>query len=322
MSVLTAWRDKCIITCALTGSVTLPTQTPYLPITPDQISDEAKKARDAGAAVVHVHVRDPKTGMPTADLGIWRETLEKIKAKTDVVVCVTTGGAAGMTPEERISVAPEFKPEMCSFNCESMNFSIFPLAERIQEWKYPWEKALVNMSKGLVFQNSFMDLEKFVKTMYENDVKPELEIYSTSGIWNAGAMLRFGWLKFPIHMQFVLGVLGGTGNTPWELMHMHTEASRIYGEKNFTWSVIGLGYPREFHLGAISATMGGHIRVGLEDNISLGYDTEKKERILAKSNAELVEKMVRIVNELGREVATPDEARKMLKLKGLDKVNY
>ena len=322
MSVLTAWRDKCVITCALTGSVTLPSQTPYLPITPDEISDEAKKACDAGAAVVHVHVRDPKTGMPTADLGIWRETLEKIKAKTDVIVCCTTGGGAGMTTEERIAVAPEFKPEMCSFNCESMNFSIFPLAERIKEWKMPWEKPLVTMSKGLVFQNTFNDLELFVKTMYENDVNPELEIYSTSGIWNAGAMLRFGWLKFPIHMQFVLGVLGGTGNTPWELVHMYNEASRLFETRNFTWSVIGLGYPREFHLGAIAATMGGHIRVGMEDNIFVGFDYEKKERILAKSNADLVEKMVRIVNDLGREVATPDESRKMLGLKGLDKVNY
>ncbi|MBS7268977.1 MAG: 3-keto-5-aminohexanoate cleavage protein [Candidatus Freyarchaeota archaeon] len=316
MSVLTAWREKCIITCALTGSATFPSQTPYLPITPDQISDEAKKACDAGAAVVHVHVRDPKTGMPTADLGVWRETLTKIKSKTDVVVCCTTGGGAGMTPEQRISVVPEFKPEMCSFNVESMNFAVFPIAERIKEWKYPWEKPVVEMSKGLIFQNSFKDLEVFAKTMYENNVKPELEIYSTSGIWNAGAMLRFGWLKFPLHMQFVLGVLGGTGNTPWELIHFYDEAARLFGAQNFTWSVIGIGYPREFHLGAMSAIMGGHIRVGLEDNIYIGH------RELAKSNAELVAKMVRIVNELGRDVASPDEARKMLGLKGLNKVNY
>jgi len=322
MSVLTAWREKCIITCALTGSVTLPSLTPYLPITPDEISDEAKKACDAGAAVVHVHVRDPKTGMPTPNLEIWRETLEKIKAKTDVVVCCTTGGGPRDTAEERISVVPEFKPEMCSFNCESMNFTIFPIVEKIKEWKTKWEKPMALGSKAMVFQNSFKTLDHFVKTMYENDVKPELEIYSTSGIWNAGAMLRFGWLKFPIHMQFVLGILGGTGNTPWELVHMYNETSRLFGLKNFTWSVIGIGYPREFHLGAISATMGGHIRVGLEDNIYIAYDYEKKERVLAKSNAELVEKMVRIVNDLGREVATPDEARKMLGLKGLNKVNY
>ena len=322
MSILTAWREKCIITCALTGSVTLPSQTPYLPITPDEISDEAKKACDAGAAIVHVHVRDPKTGMPTADLGVWRETLEKIKAKTDVVVCCTAGGGAGMTPEQRIAVAPESKPEMCSFNVESMNFPIFPLAERIKEWKYDWEKGLVEWSKGMVFQNTFKDLELFVKTMYENDVKPELEIYSTSGIWNTAAMLRFGWLKFPLHMQFVLGILGGTGNTPMEQMHFYNEASRLFGTENFTWSVIGIGYSREFHLGAMAAIMGGHIRVGMEDNIYVGYDPVKKERILAKSNAELVEKMVRIVNELGRDVASPDEARKMLGLKGLDKVNF
>nr|MDO8089043.1 3-keto-5-aminohexanoate cleavage protein [Candidatus Sigynarchaeota archaeon] len=205
---------------------------------------------------------------------------------------------------------------------ESMNFPIFPLAERIKEWKYDWEKGLVEWSKGMVFQNTFKDLELFVKTMYENDVKPELEIYSTSGIWNTAAMLRFGWLKFPLHMQFVLGILGGTGNTPMEQMHFYNEASRLFGTENFTWSVIGIGYSREFHLGAMAAIMGGHIRVGMEDNIYVRYDPVKKERILAKSNAELVEKMVRIVNELGRDVASPDEARKMLGLKGLDKVNF
>jgi uncharacterized protein (DUF849 family) len=316
VSVLTAWRDKCIITCALTGSATFPSQTPYLPITPEEISNEAKKACDAGAAVVHVHVRDPKTGAPSADLRVWRETLEKIKSKTEVIVCCTTGGGIGMTPEQRIAVAPEFKPEMCSFNVESMNFSVFPVAERITKWRFPWEKPTMEGTKGLIFQNSFKDLEVFIKTMYENNVKPELEIYSSSGIWNTGAMLRFGWLKPPLHMQFVLGVLGGTGNTPWELMHFYNEAARLFGTENFTWSVIGLGYPREFHLGAMSAIMGGHIRVGMEDNIYVAH------RELAKSNAELVEKMVKIVNELGRDIASPDEARKMLGLKGLDKVNY
>ncbi len=307
---------KLIITCALTGSAVFPSQTPYLPITPDQIADEAYKAYKAGAAIVHVHVRDPETGMPTADLNVWRETLTKIKEKCDVVICVTTGGGPGMTAEERIAVVPEFEPEMCSFDIESMNFGLFPLVDRIKEWKFLWEKPVMEMSKDFVFKNTFADLEIFAKAMREHNVKPEVEIYGTNGLYNTGFLLRTGQLDIPVHIQYVLGVLGGTYSTPYELVHLQTETHRLLGPDNYTWSVIGIGYPAEFRLGAVAMTMGGHVRVGLEDNIFI------RRRVLAKSNAELVEKIRRIAEDLGREIATSDEARQMLNLKGIDKVKF
>lgn len=307
---------KLIITCALTGSATAPSQTPYLPITPDQIADEAYEAYKAGAAVVHVHVRDPETAMPTADLNVWRETLTKIKEKCDVVICTTTGGGMGMTAQERITVVPEFEPEMCSFDIESLNFSMFPLLERIKEWKFPWEKPMVEMSKDFVFKNTFADLEIFAKAMKEHKVKPEVEIYGTNGLYNTGFLVRTGQLDLPVHIQYVLGVLGGTYSTAYELMHLQTETHRWFGPDNYTWSVIGIGYPAQFHLGAVAITMGGHVRVGLEDNI---YVRRGK---LAKSNAELVEKIRGISELFEREIATPDEARQMLGLKGIDKVKF
>ena len=317
MAVTKVFRmPKLIITCALTGSAVFPSQTPYLPITPDQIADEAYKAYKAGAAIVHVHVRDPETAIPTADLNIWRETLTKIKEKCDVVICVTTGGGPGMTAEERIAVVPEFEPEMCSFDIESMNFGLFPLVDRIKEWKFPWEKPVIEMSKDFVFKNTFADLEIFAKAMREHNVKPEVEIYGTNGLYNTGFLLRTGQLDLPVHIQYVLGVLGGTYSTPYELVHLQTETHRILGPDNYTWSVIGIGYPAEFRLGAVAMTMGGHVRVGLEDNIFI------RRRVLAKSNAELVEKIRRIAEDLGREIATSDEARQMLNLKGIDKVKF
>ncbi len=307
---------KLIITCALTGSAVAPTQTPYLPITPDQIADEAYRAYKAGAAVVHVHVRDPKEGIPTADLNIWRETLTKIKEKCNVVICTTTGGGMGMTAEQRIAVVPEFEPEMCSLDIESMNFSVFPLAEKIKEWKYPWEKLMVELSRDFVFKNTFADLEVFIKTMKKHEVKPEVEIYGTNGLSNTGFLIQTGQLDLPVHIQYVLGVLGGTASTPYELMHLQTETHRWLGANNYTWSVIGIGYPAEFHLGAVAMAMGGHVRVGIEDNVFVKY------KVLAKSNAELVEKIRKIAELFEREIATPDDARQILGLKGIDKVKF
>ncbi|WXG39531.1 MAG: 3-keto-5-aminohexanoate cleavage protein [Candidatus Freyarchaeum deiterrae] len=315
MASFSPWKEKCIITCALTGSATFPYQSKYLPVTPDQISDDAKAARDAGAAIVHLHVRDPKTGFPSADLNIWRENLEKIKQKADdLIVCCTTGGSVTMTPEERIRVASEFSPEMCSCNTETMNFTMFNRAERFKDNEFLYKVVL--STKNMIFKNSFADIEKFLQTMYENNVKPEFECYGSNGLWNLMAMVNLGWVKLPAHMQLVFGVLGGTGNTPYELIHMYTEAQRILGTQNFTWSVIGVGYPQQFQLGAVGAVMGGHVRVGLEDNLYVRH------RELAQGNGPLVEKMRRIIEDLGREIATPDEARKMLGLKGIDKVNF
>jgi uncharacterized protein (DUF849 family) len=307
---------KLIITCALTGSAVGPSQTPYLPITPDQIAEEAYRAYKAGAAIVHVHVRDPKDGIPTADLKIWRETLTKIKEKCNVVICATTGGGFGMTAEQRIAVVPEFEPEMCSLDIESMNFSVFPVAERIKEWKYPWEKLMVELSRDFVFKNTFADLEVFTKTMKKHNVKPEVEIYGTNGLYNMGFIARQGWLDLPVHIQYVLGVLGGTFSTAYELTHLQTETHRWLGADNYTWSVIGIGYPAEFHLGAVGMAMGGHVRVGIEDNIFVKY------KVLAKSNAELVEKIRKIAELFEREIATPDDARQILGLKGMSKVKF
>jgi uncharacterized protein (DUF849 family) len=306
---------KLIITCAITGSDTYPSQTPYIPLTPDQIADAAYDAYKAGAAVVHVHARDD-TGKPTGDLKIWRRILTKIKEKSDVICCVTTGGTLGMKAEERISVVPEFEPEMCSFNMESMNFGLFHIVDRIKEWKYDWEKPAMEMTKWYVYQNSFRDLEVFAKTMKKHNVVPECEIYGTNGLYTARFFVRQGLLDLPVHMQFVLGVLGGTEANPYELLHLQTEGERIFGAGNYTFSSIGCGYPKQFVNGAVSMAVGGHVRVGIEDNIFIRYGK------LAKSNAELVEEICKIADIFGREVATPDDARKILGLKGIDKVKF
>ncbi len=308
--------EKLIITAALTGGVTLPSQTPYLPITPQQIAEEAYRAWEAGASVVHVHARDPKTGKPTPNLNVFREILTRIKEKCDVIICVTTGGALGMAREDRVAGVPTFKPEMASFNMGSINFSIHPILERIKEWKYDWEPEYAASTKDIVFRNTFEDLEYFLETMVKNDSKPELEIYDVGHLYNAAFLARKGILKPPVHMQFVTGVLGGIGNRIDDLYYLKNTADRLIGTGNFSWSVIGVGYPAQFHLGAMSIMMGGHVRVGLEDNIYI------ERRILAKSNAEIVAKTSQLAKLLGREVATPDETRQILGLKGIDKVNF
>jgi uncharacterized protein (DUF849 family) len=307
---------KLIITCALTGADTFPSQTPYLPITPAQIAEEAFQAYKAGASIVHVHAREPETGKPTSSLETWRKILSAIKEKCDVVICPTTGGAMGMSAQERIAVVPEFQPEMCSFNTESMNFGLFQASSRIEKWKYGWEKPAMELTKTIAFQNSFADLEVFAKAIEENKVKAECEIYGTNGLYNARFLFRQGLLKPPLHMQFVLGVLGGTEANPYELIHLQTEAERVFGVNNYTWSVVGVGYPKQFALATLSISLGGHVRVGLEDNI---YIRRLK---FAKGNAELVKQIQKIAEIFGRDIATPDETRKMLNLKGADKVNF
>jgi|Deesub1362A_J573_1020465.scaffolds.fasta_scaffold00504_24 uncharacterized protein (DUF849 family) len=307
-------EDKIIITCAVTGSIHTPTMSPYLPITPEQIVEEAVRAAEAGAAVVHVHARDPKTGMPTANVEIFREILSAIKERSDVIICPTTGGGIGMSVEERIRVVPELKPEMASFNMGSMNFSLHHMLRKYKEFKYEWEREYLEMSRDFIFRNTFKDLETVAKVFYENETKPELECYDVGHIYNAAFLVQTGVIKMPIHMQFVHGILGGIGTDIDDLIHMKRTADRLFGD-NYTWSVIGAGR-HEFRLCTVGAIMGGHVRVGMEDNLYL-----EKGR-LAKSNVELVEKMVRIARELGREPATPDEARRILGLKGKDKVNF
>jgi len=310
--------EKLIITAALTGNITLPTQTPYLPLTPQQIIDDAVRATNAGAASVHIHGRDPKTGRPTTDPAVYKEIAAGIKARSNVIVCVTTGGTAYMTPEERAQVVPALKPELATFNMGTINFSIHPIADRYkdEDYKYPWEKEFAISTKDFIFRNTFGDIEKLMQMIKENNTKPEFELYDVGHIYNLNFLVRRGIIKFPVWLQFVTGILGGIGANLEEVMHMKQTADRLLGADHYIWSVIGAGYPAEFHLATLGMMMGGHARVGFEDNIFI------EKGVLAKSNGELVEKVVRIARELGREIATPDEARKILGLKGKDKVNY
>jgi uncharacterized protein (DUF849 family) len=310
--------EKLIITAALTGNITLPTQTPYLPLTPQQIIDEAVGAANAGAASVHIHGRDPKTARPTTEPAVYREIATGIKARSNVIVCVTTGGTADMTPAQRAQVVPALKPELATFNMGSINFSIHPIAERYkdEDYKFPWEKEFAVGTKDFIFRNTFGDIEKLCQMMEENNTKPEFEIYDVGHLYNLNFLIRKNIIKLPIWLQFVTGILGGIGSALEDMMYLKQTADRLIGANNYVWSVIGAGYPAEVNLATLAIMMGGHARVGFEDNIFI------EKRVLAKSNAELVEKVVRIARELGREIATPDEARKILGLKGKDKVNY
>ena len=310
--------EKLIITAALTGNITLPVQTPHLPLTPQQIIDDAVRAANAGAASVHIHGRDPKTARPTTDPPVYREIAAGIKARSNVIVCVTTGGTADMTPAQRAQVVPALKPELATFNMGSINFSIHPIADRYkdEEYKYPWEKDFAVSTKDFIFRNTFGDIEKLCQIMEENNTKAEYEVYDVGHLYNLNFLVRRKIIKLPVWLQFVTGILGGIGANLEEVMHLKQTADRLIGAVNYKWSVIGAGYPAEFNLATLSIMMGGHARVGLEDNIFI------EKGVLAKSNAELVEKVVRIARELGREIATPDEARAILGLKGKDKVNY
>jgi len=310
--------DKLIITCALSGAVTMPVQSEYLPLTPQQMVDEAVRAAEAGAASVHVHARNPEDGKPTTNLDVYKEMLPKIKERSDVIINVTTGGGLGLSLEDRIKVVPTFKPEIATFNMGSMNFSIHPLLKRYkdEDYKYPWEKDYIEMTKDIIFPNTFKSLEYFCNTMKEQGSQPECECYDTGHIYNARFLVREGVLDCPLWLQFVTGVLGGIGSHPEDILSLKKTTDRLIGEDNYRWSVIGCGFPHQFNVAALSIMLGGHVRVGLEDNIFI------ERRVLAKSNAELVEKVVRIARELGREVATPDEARSILGLKGKNKVNF
>lgn len=307
--------EKLIITAAISGSATVPSLTPYLPLTPREIADSAIAAAEAGAAIVHIHARRPEDGFPSADPEHFREILTRIKEKSDVVICITTGGSVLMTVQERAAVVPLFKPEMCSFNMGSINFALHTALKSIKEFKYPWEKQYLEMSKGFIFKNTFEDFDYLCQVTSENHTKPELEIYDVGHLYNLDHIVSEGKMKPPFHLQFVMGVLGAIRGTPEDLTYLVTKATVLFGKENFTWSVIGVG-AAEINLSTMAIHMGGHVRVGLEDNIFL------KRGVLAKSNAELVEKVVTLADMLHRDVATPDDARNILGLKGRDKVNY
>jgi uncharacterized protein (DUF849 family) len=310
--------DKLIITAALTGNITLPTQTPYLPITPQQIADEAVKCAEAGAASIHVHARDPKTGAPSTDPALYREIATIIKLRTDAIFVPTTGGTATMTPQDRLKLVPALKPEMATCNLGSINFSIHPIVDRYKDtdWKYPWEKDFAASTKDFIFRNTFGDIEIFYRTMTENDTKPEFEAYDIGHLYNINYFLKKGIIKPPVWIQFVTGILGGIGSDLENIMFMKSTADRLIGPENYKFSVIGAGFPAEFNVNALSIMVGGMVRVGLEDNIFINKS------VLAKGSWELVEKVVRIAKVLDREIATPAEARNILGLKGKDKTNF
>ena len=310
--------EKLIISAAITGNITLPVQTPHLPLSPQQIIDDAVRAAEAGAASVHIHGRDPKTAKPTTEPAVYKEIAAGIKARSNVMVCVTTGGTADMTPAQRAQVVPALKPELATFNMGSINFSIHPIVDRYKDsdYKYPWEKEFAAATKDFIFRNTFGDIEKLVQIMEENNTKPEFEVYDVGHLYNINFLIRRKVIKPPIWLQFVTGILGGIGANPDELIHLKQTSDRLFGTENYVWSVIGAGYPAEFNLAAMAMIMGGNARVGMEDNIFI------EKGVLCKSNAELVEKAVKLAKLLGREIATPDEARKILGTKGKDKVNY
>jgi uncharacterized protein (DUF849 family) len=309
--------DKLIVTAALTGAMTVPTQTPHLPITPEEIIADALACAEAGATAIHIHARDPQTGLPTHDQEVFGQILKGIKAHSDVIVCPTTGGGIYMTPEQRVQVVSTWKPEMATCNMGSINFSIHPIAKRFgpEDWRYEWEEEYVRKTEDFIFRNTFSSIKTFVQTMYANDTHPEFELYDVGHIYNLAYLISEGVIKTPVWMQFVLGVLGGIRATVYDLTHMLNTADRVIGRDNYKWSVIGVGYPHEFHINTVALMMGGHVRVGLEDNLFV-------RRKQFGTNAQLVERMVRIAHEFEREIATPAEARAYIGLKGLENVGY
>ena len=296
--------SKVIITAAITGGIHTPTMSPYLPYKPDDIADQAIEAAQAGAAVVHIHARDPETGKPTPDLDIYTSIVDRIRAGSDVLICITTGGGAGQSIQERTAILPRFKPELASFNMGSINFGLHPLLNKYKEFQHDWEPEWLEYSRDWVFANTFKDLEGICRLFKESGTKPELEIYDVGHLYNLKYLLDRELLKPPVYLQFVTGILGGIAATPYDLMTLHQTAERLLGN-DYKWSVIGAGKD-QFKICTMGALLGGNCRVGLEDNLFLSKGR------LAKSNAEQVAKMKGIVETLGYETATPDEAREIL----------
>jgi uncharacterized protein (DUF849 family) len=306
--------DKFIVTAALTGAIHTPTMSPYLPITSDQLAEEARRAREAGAAVVHVHGRDPQSGRPSADSKVFGEILSKIKSKCDAVICTTTGGGFGMGVEERVKVVKTYSPELASLNAGSLNFALHPVLEKMKDFKYDWEAQYLAMSEDFIFPNTFKTLREFSAHFSQEGTKPELEVYDAGMLNNIAFLLSRGMIKKPVYIQFVLGILGGMQPTVNNLVFLHSSAREILGHE-FVWSVCAAG-KSQFKMCNAALLMGGFTRVGLEDNLYL----EKGE--LAKSSGEQVEKIVRIAREHGLEPASPEEARAILNLKGPQSVKF
>lgn len=302
-------RRKVIITCAVTGSIHTPTMSPHLPITPDEIAEASIAAARAGAAIIHLHARQPADGRPSADAQLFRAFMTRINDACDAVLNISTGGSSLMSLDTRLAPARALKPEMCSLNMGSMNFGIFPMLEKFTDWKHEWEPALLAATKKTVFQNTFDDIETILADVGKGGgAKFEFECYDVGQVELLAFYLRRGLVEPPLYVQFVLGVLGGAGASVENLVHLKGTADRLLGDA-YQFSVLAAG-GKQMGIATAGAIMGGNVRVGLEDNLTIAPG------VLAKSNAEQVAKMRRILDELGLDVATADDARAMLKLKG------
>jgi len=307
-------KRKVIITCAVTGAIHTPSMSPHLPITPQEIADAAIGAAEAGAAIVHLHARDPKTGKPDQSPEAFRPFLQVIKQRCDAVINITTGGAPTMTVEERVGPAEFFAPEVASLNMGSMNFGLYPMLERFKEFKHDWEQPYLAGSHDRIFKNTFKDIEYILTKCAENGTRFEVECYDIGHLYTLAHMVDRGFIKAPLFVQSVFGILGGIGPHPEDVAHMKRTADRLFG-KDYQWSVLGAGR-NQLPIAAMAASMGGNVRVGLEDSLWAGAGK------FAESNAQQVRLARQIIEGLGLEIATPDEARMMLELKGKDQVRF
>jgi uncharacterized protein (DUF849 family) len=306
---------KIIVTCAVTGSIHTPSMSPHLPVTPDEIAADAIAAAEAGAAILHLHARDPHDGRPTPDPDVFMAFLPRIKQACDAVVNITTGGSSQMTLDDRLAAPLRAEPEMCSLNMGSMNFGTFPLGRRYDAWQYAWEPAFLEATKDVVFQNTFRDIETILERLGNGcGTRFEFECYDVGHIQTVAFYITEGLIRPPVFLQFVLGVLGGIDAAPEQLMHMKATADRLLGDA-YQYSVLAAGR-QQMPLGTMGVVLGGNVRVGLEDSLSIGPGK------LASGNAEQVRKIRTIVEELGFEIATPEEARARLALKGGDRVAF
>lgn len=309
-----AKNRKVIITCAVTGAIHTPSMSPYLPVSAEEIADAAVGAAEAGAAIVHLHARNPQDGRPDQTPQAFEPFLKIIKQRSNCVVNLTSGGAPWMKIEERIMPSVTFQPEVASLNMGSMNFGLYPMLNRFTEFKHEWEREALENSRDLIFRNTFKDIEYALNTLNGTGIRFEFECYDVGHLYNLHHFLERGLVKPPLFVQTVFGILGGIGPHPEDVMHMKRTADRLFGDA-YQWSVLGAGR-NQMPIAAMSVAMGGNVRVGLEDSLWAGPGR------LAKSNAEQVTAARKLIEGLGLEIATPDEAREMLSLKGADKVKF
>jgi uncharacterized protein (DUF849 family) len=307
--------DKVIISCAVTGSIHTPTMSDHLPITPDQIASSAIGAAEAGAAIIHLHARDPQNGKPVSDPAVFMQFLPRIKQATDAVINITTGGSMLMTVDQRLEGPAKAAPEMCSLNMGSMNFALFPLLQRYKQWKHDWEPQMLAATEDAIFRNTFKDIARILQVMGEqHGTRFEHECYDIGHLYNLAHFVDKGAVKPPFFVQMIFGILGGIGADMRNLMFMKETADRLFGT-DYRWSVLAAGR-HQMPFATQAVMMGGNVRVGLEDSLYIGRGK------LAVSNAEQVGKIRGIIEELGFEIASPAEARQMLALKGAARTNF